>query len=52
MTLAGLLMLAAGTLMIFVGGAFGWTFGLLYAAAGLDMLWFCLVGWKLRRAAR
>jgi hypothetical protein len=36
--LVGLVMLAAGIFMCAVGGPFGWTFGVIYAAAGLDLV--------------
>jgi hypothetical protein len=49
MTLAGAAMLAAGIFMCWVGGPFGWTFGLIYAAAGLDCLWFEVQARRLRR---
>lgn len=52
MTAAALLMLAAAVFLAWVGGPFGWTFAVIYGAAGVDLLWFAARLAYLRRQAR
>jgi len=46
---AGLVTLAVAAVFGVIGGWVGWFFALLYAALGLDVLWFCWRGYRLRR---
>ncbi len=47
-----LVMLAGAGILAWTGGPFGWTFAVIYAWAGLDLLWFTARLAYLRRQAR